>query len=481
MQSIDFEYTNLEEMRKVKSKLLFMLVVLTISSSKVKAQYFPYNPYNNPGYVLGQQIGSAIRQNVQRNSKYGRNQLRKAIKKWGECNNGSLSLEYGAVAVYGSNGYFCSASVDDRISSKLRTINKSEGNITDINILENGKFIIVYNNGKDWYGVIPTELETALNSYSYGTKFKSISFNESGTYAITTSDGFSSNNSVYQSFYDDNIDEFGDLLSVNICGDGAVFCFSDKTRYCGRIPDVVESGIHSFSGTANFVKFNKHGDYLICSKNGSYSYSIGDADAGGNASTIYYDYEKERWEIAKKRASETWKEEISYFYKDSTHLHRVHNLNLEPGNLNYITTEIICNDEVQAAPTIFFGFTILDEEHQLYDFCKNFTVKEENVEIKILLSNGETISTTKGFIVDGILGVDVGGSLVSYRSDKKYLSGDLSSINYLIRQLSLHKMMTISFKGFTINVSHIDMKGQLLCGFIYLAEKSGHMNWLPDK
>ena len=72
-----------------------MMAMLALAGNNVKAQFYPYNPYNpygNAGYALGQQIGSAI----QRNNKYGRNQLRKAIKKWGECNNGTLSLEHGA-------------------------------------------------------------------------------------------------------------------------------------------------------------------------------------------------------------------------------------------------------------------------------------------------------------------------------------------------------------------------------------------------
>ena len=174
---------------KVNVRILSLLFILLITCD-VQAQFFPYNPYNpymNPGYQAGQQLGNAIAQR----SKYGRNQLRKAIKKWGECNNGTLSLEHGAVALYGRNGYFCSAAVDDRISSKLKSINKGGGTINDVNITENGNFIIVYND-KEWYGVLPSGLKFALDEYSYGTKFKSISFNESGTYAITTSDGFKS-------------------------------------------------------------------------------------------------------------------------------------------------------------------------------------------------------------------------------------------------------------------------------------------------
>ena len=100
-------------------KIAFTAICLVLMN-EMQAQYFPYNPYMNPGYQAGQQLGNALAQR----SKYGRNQLRKAIDKWNTCNNGTLSLEHGAVALYGRNGYFCSAAVDDRISSKLKSINK---------------------------------------------------------------------------------------------------------------------------------------------------------------------------------------------------------------------------------------------------------------------------------------------------------------------------------------------------------------------
>lgn len=290
--------------------LAFMAIFLG-STNTLQAQYRPsppYNPYMNPSYQLGQQLGQAMAHN----SKYGRKKFCKAIKKRGQCNNGSLSLEYGAVAIFGRNGYYCSATVDKRISSKLKSIKKSGGNITDVNILENGKFIIVYNNGCDWYGVLPDNVASALDDYSYNVKYKSISFNEIGTYAITTSNGFKSNNSIYQSFYDDNAGKYGELLSVNICGEGAVFCYSDGARYCGRIPSNVEAAIRNFSHTPSFVKFNKKGDYLICDQYGSYSYSIGDASRTSRPSTVFYDYARIKREQAAREIIRTETSTTSY-------------------------------------------------------------------------------------------------------------------------------------------------------------------------
>lgn len=286
-------------MKKIVSLAVLFLSMFNIDAD---AQYF--NPYSNPyvtSYQVGQQISQQLTNAIDQSAKYGRNRLCKSIDKWGECANGTLSLEYGAVAIYGKNGYFCTGTVDDRLSSKLKAINKSGGDVVDVNIAENGKFIIVYNKGVDWYGVLPSELSAALDTYSYGTKFRSVTFNEKGVYAITTSNGFKSNNKEYQAFYDDNKQAFGELLSVTVCGDGAVFCYSDKTRYCGKIPSTVESAMNRFSYTANYVKFNRQGDYLICSKAGSFSYSIAPANAGRTVTMVSYDYMKDREERIRKQ------------------------------------------------------------------------------------------------------------------------------------------------------------------------------------
>lgn len=460
---------------------LFVLALCLVSFNVSMAQFYPFNPYNQ-GYAIGRALGQRIGSTIQRNKKYGRDSLRKQIKKWGQCNNGSLSLEHGAVAVYGSNGYFCSSTVDSRLSSKLDDINSSNIDVIDINITENGNFIIVYNGGLEWYGALPSGLNSALNTFSYGTRFKSISFNESGTYAITTSDGFKSNNSIYQAFYDDNVDDFGELLSVNICGDGAVFCYSDKTRYCGRIPEDVESGIRNFSGIARFVKFNKHGDFLICDKYGSYSYSIGDADASGNATTIYYDYLKERKKIDREKAYAKYEEKAHYIFSDSLKTHRVWcDGKIIDGKFVSLCTTL--KNERRYAPTLNIDMPfILDND---FDGLNENLPDEgiENMLLSIQLSNGETITTNEMAIYKSWLGLGfrLSASLVGMRSDKRSLSGDASSNRVLVGLFMHNQIKTVTFKGrYTIDFSDYDTKGQLLYDFHRLADEAGRLDILPD-
>ncbi|MDO4949303.1 MAG: tetratricopeptide repeat protein [Bacteroidales bacterium] len=280
---------------------VFLFVVCLFCANNGKAQYNPYYPINPYGYYptnpyldafrAGEQIGKAINDAITsavQDNIYDRSHIRNNINKWGKCENGALSINHGAVAIYGSNGYACT-SVDKRLLSKLEEINNDKKKITDVNITDNGYFIVVYDNGTNWYGVIPSSLSTALNNYPNNTVFRSISFNDAtGVYAITTSNGFETNNQMYNECYDANIGTKGQLLSANICNNGCVFCFSGGVVCCGYIPDNLILALNKFTITAQFVKFNRHGDYLICAANGGYSYHINDANACGDAHLSFH-------------------------------------------------------------------------------------------------------------------------------------------------------------------------------------------------
>lgn len=472
-------------------KQYFLLLVLTMEFKTrgilsllcmfiaigMHAQFYPYNPYMNPGAQLGQQLGNAIAQK----NKYGRNQLRKSINKWGECKNGSLSIEYGAVALYGRNGYFCSAAVDNRISSKLKSINKDGGTINDVVITENGNFIILYDDNH-WYGVLPTGLKSVLDDYPWNTKFRSISFNESGTYAITTSVGFKSNNAEYQSFYDVNLNEYGELYSVNICGDGAVFCYSDGARFCGHIPNEVVSGIRRFSSTPKYVKFNKHGDYLICSASGAYSYSIADANAGSNSSTVFYDWKKDRMDNAQKKAYAKWDGKASYKYDEKSKTHSVLcNTDAVDGKLVTFHTSIKNNDEKSSLINITISTSSNDLDGIVTssnEFFKNMAF----VPIKIEMENGEVLSSKDAIVQklsSGWFLVSI--YLVHLHSDKTSLGGNIYSVKYHIGQFSTHNIKSITIKEkYKIDLSTMDTKSQLCYDFYRMAKESGLSNILPN-
>lgn len=455
---------------------VFLLLIL--SAGKASAQYY------NPGFMLGQQIGSAIGNAIQQRSIYGRNKLRKQINKWGKCANGSLSLEHGAVAIYGRNGYFCSPTVPDGLKSKLRSINESSEEITDVNILENGNYIVVYDGGNNWSGALPSDLKSILNALPSSLALKSVSFNESGTYAITTANGFISNNADYQALYDDNKDGHGELLSVNICGDGAVFCYSDGARFCGSVPSNVVSAAKNFSGTARFVKFNKHGDFLICSKQGAYQYHIDDANSGSNAATTYYDYAKERWNTAKERAYAKWEgsEDVKKAFNAETMLYDVHCRGYSLADSSIIAQTVVMKDsgDYQSPGMVF---SIIPGNGSLF-FGLLSEISDTTLQlkpVKILLSNGETLTLKAMLNFTAIFCFTLSTNLIHFRSDKRSLNGDLSSIKYLVGQLSYYNIKTLIIDDqHVIDFSGIDTKSQFCYDFCKVAEGCGQSNILPN-
>ena len=262
-----------------KKIIITTILALILCFIKSKAQVF--NPYN-----LSYNLGAAIGQNIRDNQMYGRNQLRKAINKWNECANGTLSLKHGAVAIYGSNGYCCSAAVPDGLKDELKQINKKNNSITDVNITEGGYYIVISNDGNMWSGSMPSPVLTKLRELPNAEKIKSCSFNDNGIYALLTDRGFYSNNNEYVDFYEQRMEEIGECYSVNIYGNGAVYCFARGTDYCGSVPKNVVNILEDLTFKPKFVKFNSHGDYLICSSTGKYQYKINDANEGQTVSTL---------------------------------------------------------------------------------------------------------------------------------------------------------------------------------------------------
>ena len=122
-------------------RIALIVFLLQWFMPQVHAQWYGYNPYYNPFYV-GNAMGNSIGQNIANNKAYSRNKLRKAIDKWSSCHNGTLTSNHGALAIYGDNGYHCTATVPEDVKDKLKEINKKPSSITDVNITEGGYYII---------------------------------------------------------------------------------------------------------------------------------------------------------------------------------------------------------------------------------------------------------------------------------------------------------------------------------------------------
>lgn len=331
-----------------------------------------YNPY----YNLGASMGNAISEGIQHNHNYGRRKLCKHIDKWGSCKNASLTINHGAVAIYDSNGYFCSATTPDHVGQRLKTINKNNETIDDVNITEGGHYVVVSNKGKNWWGYMPDAVVKKLKEISSLESIRSVSFTDNGTYAIVTDMHFFSNSDDYMNFFREKKNDLGVLLSANINGNGAVFCFSGGSAFCGTIPSVVSEAIKGVSFTPQYVKFNRQGHYIICGENGQFSYSIGNANPSATAATVSY----------KPKVTSTLVEEFPYFtYIDIN--------NGEPDILNWMGNLVLKGKDIKEHAVVFdlksrpgqivVRHTIVDKRTGASETRQTFDITPEETELKV--------------------------------------------------------------------------------------------------
>lgn len=252
------------------------------------------NPYRRSRPTTGDYVVgalSSLSQKISQEKKYGRNSLRKAINNWGKCKTGTLSLEYGAAAIYGNNGYLATATVNDELSEMLNSFHSRSMSIDDINILENGNYIVVYDNGRGIWGRFPNYIENAIRQIDDDGKVLSATLSEDNYFFIVTEDTLYTNSPVAAKFYREQKKTMGQLYSVSTSGTGTsqgiIFCFANGTSFFGYIPKEVKNAMDNFSGTAYFVKYNVRGDYLICSKSEYYHYHIVDVDQSSLAEMTY--------------------------------------------------------------------------------------------------------------------------------------------------------------------------------------------------
>lgn len=228
-------------------------------------------------------LGSALN-NAAHDAPYSRSGIRDAITNNNSCMNGTLSCEKGAIAIFGTNGYYCTMSVPANLSAKLKYINSINGTVNDINITDNGKFVVVWNSNQ-WYGIMPQGALDKLRALGLSVDLRSVAFDNNGNYVIVTSDNVYSSSGNYERFCKAKKDELGELYSVSMTTSGIVCCYERGATFYGAVPANVVNAMNSCAQTPRFVKFNDRGDYLICASTGYYTFNIQDTNKSQYAAT----------------------------------------------------------------------------------------------------------------------------------------------------------------------------------------------------
>ena len=148
-----------------------------------------------------------------------------------------------------------------------------------------------------------------------------------------------------------------------------------------------------------------------------------------------------------------------------------------------VSLETSIHTNYDAAPTLNIDF-YMGDENDYGGIINNLSDDGlKNMSMKLVLSNGEEITTSEMAIFKSWfgLGFRLSTSLVSMRSNKHSLRGDITSIQYLVGQFSVVNIKSVTFKGrYTVDFSNIDTKSQLCYDFYRLADEAGKSRILPN-
>ena len=222
------------------------------------------------GKVLFWVVLSLLSQNVEAQS---REYIRKAIRSWGECRNVAITKSNGDLALYGRNGW-ARTGCPQSLNEALDELNEEKTYIDDVQLTEEGRWLIlVDDNGFRWND-IPIDLERKLRYYNNeGEVVTSVTFNDAGNWIVITTEHISASNSEVQKWLMEGIDEFGKLWAACVTDDAIVAVFARGYKFVGNVPESLKTALKQT--TLNVYRLKVAGtSWFFADKDGSYQYSM---------------------------------------------------------------------------------------------------------------------------------------------------------------------------------------------------------------
>ena len=130
--------------------------------------------------------------------------ITEAINKWGKCRTGAITMYGAGVGVYGNSGYAYTGSTPSKLKKRIEEANSSNAEITDINITENGNYVIILGGSGYWTLGYPDAFLKKLEQYRTGDlrddNILSACFNDRGEWVVITDKHYSYSNETIKNF-----------------------------------------------------------------------------------------------------------------------------------------------------------------------------------------------------------------------------------------------------------------------------------------
>lgn len=192
--------------------------------------------------------------------------IKEAINKWGKCRTGAITTYGAGVGVYGNNGYAYTGSTPSKLKKRIEEANSNNSEITDINITENGNYVIILGGSGYWTLGYPDAFLKKLEQYRTGDlrddQILSACFNDKGEWVVITDKHYSYSNETIKNFILKAEELYGEVCYAYITNYGMIACCKNGVYY-KNIPSNLAEALKKLTFKPKVIKFTDNGLYLI--------------------------------------------------------------------------------------------------------------------------------------------------------------------------------------------------------------------------
>ena len=163
----------------------------------------------------------------------------------------------------GFNDYAC-PDVPENLAVTLSQLRARGDYLDDVQLTEEGRWLILYGDNGVLWNDIPQELEQTLREYNEAQEIiTSVAFNDAGDWIVVSKSRYAASSPSLTRWIAEGIDEYGALWTAHMTEDGTVLCFENGYLWRGNVPGIVQQKLRETTLDAYRVKFLSDGTYFI--------------------------------------------------------------------------------------------------------------------------------------------------------------------------------------------------------------------------
>lgn len=203
----------------------------------------------------------------------GRNYIKQNISELGGCRNVAITDTGGDLALNGKNDYAYTAGIPQALADALEKYHDDDDYIDDIQLTEDGEWLIlVGKNGCQWSN-IPSELESKLRQWNEAEEtITSVTFNDDGDWIAVSTDHVASSSTDMDDWIKEGIETHGQLWAAHLTNDACVLCFENGYKFLGNVPQKLKDALKASKYDVYRIKFTKEGSYFFADQEGHYTF-----------------------------------------------------------------------------------------------------------------------------------------------------------------------------------------------------------------